>query len=291
MKIKKNLVAATAAVLAAGMALAGCGSSNGGSGDVQKTADGKVKITMWHGFSEADGKTLESIVDDFNKSQDKYEIDAQLQPWSTIGETMVTKVTTGDGPDFVTTGADNGQGWSIDGTFQCVSDFYADKDNGTDEYLDNVVKQITFNIDGKEEKCAVPMGYAPTSVWYNTDMWKAAGLQGISAELYEAASLDGASAWQKFRYITLPALRPTFNYVVIFGLIGSFQVFDQVFILTSGGPARSTETIVYRIYTEAFGNGKLGYASALSYVLLIMTLIVGLIQLYTNNKHEKEEIA
>lgn len=109
MKIKKNLVAATAAVLAAGMALAGCGSSNGGSGDVQKTADGKVKITMWHGFSEADGKTLESIVDDFNKSQDKYEIDAQLQPWSTIGETMVTKVTTGDGPDFVTTGADNGQ--------------------------------------------------------------------------------------------------------------------------------------------------------------------------------------
>ena len=53
MKIKKNLVAATAAVLAAGMALAGCGSSNGGSGDVQKTADGKVKITMWHGFSEA----------------------------------------------------------------------------------------------------------------------------------------------------------------------------------------------------------------------------------------------
>lgn len=114
MKIKKNLVAATAAVLAAGMALAGCGSSNGGSGDVQKTADGKVKITMWHGFSEADGKTLESIVDDFNKSQDKYEIDAQLQPWSTIGETMVTKVTTGDGPDFVTTGADNGQGWSIE---------------------------------------------------------------------------------------------------------------------------------------------------------------------------------
>ena len=103
------------------------------------------------------------------------------------------------------------------------------------------------------------------TVWKNFGYFMViflAGLQGISAELYEAASLDGASAWQKFRYITLPALRPTFNYVVIFGLIGSFQVFDQ-----------------------------LGYASALSYVLLIMTLIVGLIQLYTNNKHEKEEIA
>ena len=71
-------------------------------------------------------------------------------------------------PDFVTTGADNGQGWSIDGTFQCVSDFYADKNNGTGDYLDNVVKQITFNIDGEEEKCAVPMGYAPTSVWSTT---------------------------------------------------------------------------------------------------------------------------
>lgn len=100
-----------------------------------------------------------------------------------------------------------------------------------------------------------------------------AGLQGISAELYEAASLDGASAWQKFRYITLPALRPTFNYVVIFGLIGSLRSSIRS-SSTSGGPARSTETIVYRIYTKAFGNGKLGYASALSYVLLIMTLIV-----------------
>ena len=75
------------------------------------------------------------------------------------------------------------------------------------------------------------------TVWKNFGYFMViflAGLQGISAELYEAASLDGASAWQKFRYITLPALRPTFNYVVIFGLIGSFQVFDQVFILTSG---------------------------------------------------------
>lgn len=131
------------------------------------------------------------------------------------------------------------------------------------------------------------------TVWKNFGCFMVifiAGLQGISEELYEAASLDGASSWQKFRYITLPALRPTFNYVVIFGLIGSFQVFDQVFILTSGGPDRATETIVYRIYTEAFGNGKLGYASALSYVLLVMTLIVGLIQLYTNTKHEKEEL-
>lgn len=172
MKIRKTLVAGLALSMVATLGLSGCGSSS----DVEKTADGKVKITMWHGFSEADGKTLESIVKDFNKSQDKYEIDAQLQPWSTIGETMATKVTSGDGPDFVTTGADNGQGWSIDGTFQCVTDFYDDDQYETKNYIDNVVEQITFKIDGQEEKCGVPMGYAPSVVWYNTDMWKAAGL-------------------------------------------------------------------------------------------------------------------
>ena len=160
MKIKKSTKALAAAASLAMMATVGLSACGGSSNDAETTADGKVKITMWHGFSEADGKTLESIVDDFNKSQDKYEIDAQLQPWSTIGETMVTKVTSGDGPDFVTTGADNGQGWSIDGTFQCVTDFYDDKDSGTDEYIENVVDQITFNIDGSEEKCGVPMGYA-----------------------------------------------------------------------------------------------------------------------------------
>ena len=132
------------------------------------------------------------------------------------------------------------------------------------------------------------------TVWKNFGYFMViflAGLQGIPAELYEAASLDGAGSWQRFIHITLPGLRPTFNYVIIFGLIGSFQVFDQVFIMTSGGPDRSTETIVYRIYTEAFGNGRLGYASAISYVLLIMTLIIGIIQLVHNNKFEKEEIA
>lgn len=87
MKIRKTLVVGLALSMVATLGLSGCGSNS----DVEKTADGKVKITMWHGFSEADGKTLESIVKDFNKSQDKYEIDAQLQPWSTIGETMVTR--------------------------------------------------------------------------------------------------------------------------------------------------------------------------------------------------------
>lgn len=167
---KKVAIGATA--LAVMFGAAACGSSSSSS----TTKDGKVKIVMWHGFSEADGKTLESIAADFNKSQDKYTVEARLQPWSTIGETMVTKVTSGDGPDFVTTGADNGQGWSLDGTFQCVQDFYDDESYETKNYIENVVSQVTFNIDGEKQVCAVPMGYAPTAVWYNTDMWKAAGL-------------------------------------------------------------------------------------------------------------------
>lgn len=131
------------------------------------------------------------------------------------------------------------------------------------------------------------------TVWKNFGYFMViflAGLQGIDPSLYEAAALDGANAWQKFWHVTFPGLRPTFNYIIIFGLIGSFQVFDQVFILTSGGPDRQTETLVYRIYTEAFGNGRTGYASALSYVLLIMTLILGVIQLVTDSHREKEEM-
>ena len=76
MKIKKSTKALAAAASLAMMATVGLSACGGGSNDAETTADGKVKITMWHGFSEADGKTLESIVDDFNKSQDKYEIDA-----------------------------------------------------------------------------------------------------------------------------------------------------------------------------------------------------------------------
>lgn len=177
MKMWKRTGVATAAIATvAALALSGCGGGTGATGSSSTSADGVVNITMWHGFSEADGKTLESIVDSFNASQSTYHIDAQLQPWSTIGETMVTKVLSGDGPDIVTTGADNGQGWSIDGTFQCVEDFYQDANSGTGDYLDNVVEQIKFTVDGKEQHCAVPMGYAPTAVWYNTDMWAKAGL-------------------------------------------------------------------------------------------------------------------
>ena len=117
-----------------------------------------------------------------------------------------------------------------------------------------------------------------------------AGLQGVSHELYEAAELDGCGPWRKFTAVTLPGLRSTMTYVIIMSLIQSFQAFDQIYVMTSGGPDHMTETMVYRIYTEGFRNFHLGSASAMSYILLIITFIVGVVQLTLNNRHEKEDM-
>ncbi|MEK7727898.1 MAG: ABC transporter permease subunit, partial [candidate division KSB1 bacterium] len=100
-----------------------------------------------------------------------------------------------------------------------------------------------------------------------------AGLQGIPEMFYEAATIDGASAWQRFRHITLPQLRPTTFFVLVTSLIGSFQVFTTVFMMTGGGPARSTDVVVFHIYQAAWDNLRMGYASAMSMVLFGIIMI------------------
>lgn len=115
-----------------------------------------------------------------------------------------------------------------------------------------------------------------------------AGLQGIPRYLYEAAILDGAGAWRQFRAVTMPGLRATMTFVIVFAIIGAFQAFDQIYIMTQGGPDRATETIVYRIYTDGFRDFRMGFASAVSYVLLVITLALGLIQLRIGAKREKD---
>ncbi|MFJ7827905.1 carbohydrate ABC transporter permease [Psychrobacillus sp. NPDC096623] len=115
-----------------------------------------------------------------------------------------------------------------------------------------------------------------------------AALQGIPDSLYEAADLDGASAIQKFFYITVPNLRPVTSFVVIMGIIGTFQLFDQSYIFSggSGGPNNSTLTVVLLIYQYAFKNlGTMGYAAALAFALAIVILVATLIQ----RKFSKEE--
>lgn len=106
-----------------------------------------------------------------------------------------------------------------------------------------------------------------------------AGLQGIPREMYEAAIVDGATRWQRFRYVTLPLLAPTTFFLLITGVIGSFQVFTPVFVLTQGGPLNSTDVAVYRIYQRAFVNFDFGYASALAWVLFVFIFLATLVQL------------
>lgn len=107
-----------------------------------------------------------------------------------------------------------------------------------------------------------------------------AGLQDISPTIYEAAQIDGANGLQTFFYITIPMLRPVIFFVVTVGVIGCFQVFDQIFVMTAGGPLDSTTTITYLIYKWAFRDTtiKMGQASALAVILTLIILGVTLIQ-------------
>lgn len=100
------------------------------------------------------------------------------------------------------------------------------------------------------------------------------GLQGISDTYYEAAKLDGATKWQQFCYITFPLLKPTTFFVFIMAIISSFQVFDQVNLMTEGGPGRSSSVLVHYLYQNAFQYFKLGYACAIAYLLFAIVLVI-----------------
>ena len=106
-----------------------------------------------------------------------------------------------------------------------------------------------------------------------------AGLQAIPEDYYEAAAVDGAGRWARLWYITLPLLSPASFFVVVISLINSFQVFDQIWVMTGGGPVDSTSVVVLQIVRNAFSYGQVGYASAMSWVLFAGILLVTLVQL------------
>lgn len=106
-----------------------------------------------------------------------------------------------------------------------------------------------------------------------------AGLQAIPAELYEAAEIDGAGIFARFWHVTLPLLSPTTMFLLVIGIIGSFQIFTQIFVMTQGGPVNRTTTMVYFIYEAAFKFREMGYASTLAFVLFLMLLGVTGLQL------------
>ncbi|WOC33128.1 MULTISPECIES: carbohydrate ABC transporter permease [Caproicibacterium] len=113
-----------------------------------------------------------------------------------------------------------------------------------------------------------------------------AGLQGINPELYEAASLDGANGWQRFRFVTLPQLSSTTFFVLMMVIIQCFKVYDIVYMITQGGPGTATYVLVYDIYQVAFRDLRYGYASAISMVLFVLVLAITIVQFRVEKRRQ-----
>lgn len=113
-----------------------------------------------------------------------------------------------------------------------------------------------------------------------------AGLYSLPADVMEAAQVDGASGWQKFRYITLPLLKPMTLFVVITSIISYIQAYVQILLMTEGGPGTSTYLASYIIYDEAFVKYNFGYASALSFVLFVITAVLTVLSFKVSGKEE-----
>jgi multiple sugar transport system permease protein len=132
---------------------------------------------------------------------------------------------------------------------------------------------------------------ALVAVWKNFGFYLVvflAGLQDIPTSLYEAARMDGAGGWQRFRFITLPSLSNTSAFVGIVAMIAALQAFDQIYVMTGGGPYGSTQTVVMEIYELGFRNLEIGAASALSYLLLAITLLLSVAQFVFFGRREKD---
>jgi multiple sugar transport system permease protein len=141
-----------------------------------------------------------------------------------------------------------------------------------------------FGIDPiswlSDPRLAMPAIIATTVWWtvgFNLVLFLA-GLQDIDPSLHEAASLDGANGWQRFRHVTVPGLRHVTVLVVVTQLIASFQIFGQVYIMTRGGPGDSTRVLIQHVYEAGFRDFQLGYASAVSLFLFAMMLAVSAVQ-------------
>lgn len=125
------------------------------------------------------------------------------------------------------------------------------------------------------------VGVSIASIWW--DMGLAfvlflAALQNVPRDLYEAADIDGASAWSKLRHVTLPHIRPTISMVVTLQIISTMRIFSQVYVMTDGGPAGSSSSVIYYIYKTAVQQQRMGFASAVSILLFIAILVVTVLQ-------------
>lgn len=128
-----------------------------------------------------------------------------------------------------------------------------------------------------------------TTVWKSAGFYMViylAGLQSIPQELTEAASIDGANGWQQFRHVTFPLLASAMTVCMMLSMIASLKIFDQIAVMTDGGPGFATETLTYIIYKVGFGELRQGFGTALAMVLFVITLILSLIQIGVLRKRE-----
>jgi ABC-type sugar transport system permease subunit len=146
-----------------------------------------------------------------------------------------------------------------------------------------------FKIDWLGNPDYAMLAIIITTVWKGSGYYMIiylAGLQGIPAELNEAAAIDGANRWQQFRHITFPLLAGAMTVSVMLSMIGALKIFDQIAVMTDGGPGFATETMTYIVYKVGFGELRQGYGTALSLVLFLLILIVSLIQVKLLRKRE-----
>lgn len=131
-----------------------------------------------------------------------------------------------------------------------------------------------------------------TIIWQNVGLTMViylAGIERIPVELYEAASIDGASAWSRLWNITLPLLAPATTIVITLSMVGSLKLFDQVFVMTGGGPGYATETLSMVMYRQAFVLGNYGYGTAIALVLTLIVAVAAYFQLRVSRRFEVEE--
>lgn len=161
--------------------------------------------------------------------------------------------------------------------------------------MNGFLNQIILMAGGEKQRfLASPTQALPSvvvvGVWlvlgYNTMLFLAA-IKDIPRSYYEAAEIDGASPVQKFFKITVPLIKDTSVFVLVMCIIGSFQAFDQINVMTAGGPANATTTAVLYIYRQAFTTFEMGYSSALAFVLFLIIMVLTLIQMkLTKNKED-----
>ncbi|KAB2350094.1 carbohydrate ABC transporter permease [Actinomadura rudentiformis] len=158
-------------------------------------------------------------------------------------------------------------------------------DRAPDGVLNDLLSVLTFGHLTAHDWLGDPATALPAimllSIWQGVGFQMViilAGLQSIPAELYEAAQMDGAGRWQRFRVVTLPGLRNTLIFVVMVTTMLSFRLFDQVYILTQGGPGNSTTTAMYEAVSTTFDGGDVGRAAAMTVVLFVIVLALTILQ-------------